>query len=61
LHSFGAEPHLCPGSILARQEAMLALKALLERFPSLRLDPEGPSCFIHQAGMLDPGSLPICF
>lgn len=61
LLSFGSGPHFCLGSILARQEASLALTALFTRYPGLRLDPERPAAFTHQAGMRGPCSLPICF
>jgi cytochrome P450 len=61
LLSFGSGPHFCIGSILARQETSLALETLLARFPNLRLDPDRPAAFTHQAGMRGPCSLPICF
>jgi cytochrome P450 len=35
--SFGHGPHVCPGSPLARLEAVVALPALFERFPGLAL------------------------
>ncbi|WP_324188394.1 cytochrome P450 [Nocardia higoensis] len=35
--SFGHGPHICPGAALARLEAGIALPALFERFPGLRL------------------------
>ncbi|MFI1919989.1 cytochrome P450 [Nocardia sp. NPDC020380] len=35
--SFGYGPHVCPGAALARLEAAIALPALFERFPELRL------------------------
>jgi cytochrome P450 len=37
--AFAHGPHVCLGVHLARLEARLALSALLERFPRLRLDP----------------------
>lgn len=61
LLSFGSGPHFCIGAILARQETSLALNALLTGFPNMRLDPDRPPAFIHQAGMRGPSSLPICF
>ncbi|MCM6772075.1 cytochrome P450 [Nocardia sp. CDC159] len=35
--SFGYGPHICPGAALSRLEAAIALPALFERFPDLRL------------------------
>ncbi|MFF0473787.1 cytochrome P450 [Streptomyces sp. NPDC004284] len=35
--SFGHGPHVCPGAALSRLEASVALPALYERFPDLRL------------------------
>ncbi|MFQ6325603.1 cytochrome P450 family protein [Nocardia sp. CWNU-33] len=35
--AFGYGPHICPGAALARLEAGIALPALFERFPDLRL------------------------
>ena len=41
-YSFGGGIHYCLGAPLARMEAQVAIAALLERFPSLRLDPAVP-------------------
>ena len=41
--AFAQGPHVCLGVHLARLEARTALSALLERLPSLRLDPARPS------------------
>ncbi|WP_405165308.1 cytochrome P450 [Nocardia sp. NBC_01499] len=35
--TFGHGPHICPGAALSRLEAAIALPALFERFPTLRL------------------------
>ncbi|MEW2218874.1 cytochrome P450 [Streptomyces sp. NPDC006990] len=35
--SFGHGPHVCPGAPLSRLEALVALPALFDRFPGLRL------------------------
>lgn len=39
-HSFGGGVHFCLGSPLARLEAQLAISALVQRFPNLRLADE---------------------
>ena len=41
--SFGSGRHFCLGAALARVEVQVVLDALLERFPSMRLDPDWPS------------------
>jgi cytochrome P450 len=38
--SFGHGHHYCPGAALARLEARITLRLLIERFPGLRLDGE---------------------
>jgi cytochrome P450 len=38
--SFSVGPHLCPGAWVGRNELKLAVSALLDRLPNLRLDPE---------------------
>lgn len=40
--AFGAGSHFCLGAALARWEGVIAIQALLERLPGLRLDPERP-------------------
>jgi len=41
--SFGSGRHYCLGAALARAEVSVAVNALLDRFPTLRADPERPS------------------
>lgn len=36
--AFARGPHFCPGAHLARMEAAIAIRALIERLPGLRLD-----------------------
>ena len=36
--AFGLGHHFCPGAQLSRLEAKIALRAVAERFPNLRLD-----------------------
>jgi len=59
--SFGLGPHYCPGAPLARLEAQIAIPALLDRLPNLRLDDQaqvefGPNNFFR--GLK---SLPLIF
>jgi cytochrome P450 len=41
--AFAGGAHVCVGALLGRHEARTALRALLERLPRLRLDPDGPA------------------
>ena len=41
--AFARGPHVCVGVHLARLEARMALAMILERLPSLRLDPDRPA------------------
>ncbi|NUR76517.1 MAG: cytochrome P450 [Thermoleophilia bacterium] len=41
--AFAHGPHVCVGIHLARLEASVAIRRLLDRLPGLRLDPERPS------------------
>ena len=38
--AFGLGHHFCPGAQLSRLEAKIALRAVVDRFPNLRLDGE---------------------
>jgi cytochrome P450 len=52
---FGIGPHQCLGMNVAKQEMLVALNGLMDRFPTLRLDPDAPAPRLtgglHQRGM----------
>jgi len=43
--TFGAGPHVCPGSMLARIELKILLEEWLKRIPDFALDPADPARF----------------
>lgn len=59
--SFGAGPHLCLGTHLAKAESKIAMNALLDRMPNLRLDPEGlkRDPHVHGLAFRAPTELPV--
>ncbi len=58
--AFGFGEHFCLGSHLARMEARIAVAALLERLPDLRLDPSA-SCGVVGVAFRSPDRLPVRF
>jgi cytochrome P450 len=58
--SFGLGAHFCLGSHLARMEARVAVAAMLERLPNLRLDP-ALECSIRGFAFRSPDRLPVLF
>ena len=59
--SFGHGPHMCLGMHLARMETRVAVDALLDALPDLRLDPAGDDPHIHGQVFRSPTSLPVLF
>jgi cytochrome P450 len=55
--SFGFGAHVCIGQHLARMEMVLALNALLDRLPNLRLDPQATPPQVK--GLVMRGASPI--
>lgn len=58
--AFGFGEHFCLGSHLARLEARVAVRVMLERLPNLRLDPSEP-CGIVGVAFRAPDKLPVLF
>jgi cytochrome P450 len=59
--TFGGGPHLCLGMHLARMEGTVAINALLDRLPDLRLDPTAPTPHVVGVAFRSPAALPVEF
>ncbi len=59
--TFGGGPHLCLGMHLARMEAAVAVNALLDRLPDLRLDRNAPPPQVVGMAFRSPAALPVEF
>jgi len=59
--AFGVGPHVCIGQHLARMEMTIALNAILDRLPNLRLDPAVPDPVIRGFTLRAPDSIPVVF
>src|SRR3990172_2408637 len=59
--AFGFRPPVCLGQHLARMETTVAVNALLDRLPNLRLDPEAVHPHITGLMFRSPVSLPVLF
>jgi cytochrome P450 len=59
--TFGGGPHLCLGMHLARMEATVAINALLDRLPDLRLDSSAPAPHVVGVAFRSPAALPVQF
>ncbi len=59
--TFGGGPHLCLGIHLARMETTVAINALLDRLPDLRLDSTAPAPRVAGVAFRSPAALPVEF
>lgn len=59
--SFGYGPHICIGQHLAKLEMRIALNALLDRLPNLRLDPSHPAPVVSGIGLRGPKHVHVLF
>ena len=59
--AFAYGPHRCLGQHLARMETTVALNAVLDRLPKLRLDPAWEDPHITGRGFRSPPKLPVLF
>jgi cytochrome P450 len=59
--AFGFGPHICLGMHLARSEMVVALNAVLDRLPNVRLDPAADDVHISGSTFRAPRTLPIVF
>ncbi len=59
--AFATGAHRCLGLHLARMESTVALNALFDRLPDLRLDPAAEDLHISGLGFRSPLALPVLF
>jgi cytochrome P450 len=59
--AFAFGPHRCLGMHLARIETQVAMEAVLDRLPNLRLDPEATDIYISGMSFRSPLELPVVF
>ena len=52
---------MCLGIHLARMETMVAVNAILDRLPDLRLDPDAEAPYITGMVFRAPPALPVVF
>ncbi len=57
--SFALGPHTCLGMHLARMETTTAMETILDRLPTMRLDPTADDVHIRGNAFRSPRSLPI--
>lgn len=56
---FGFGPHMCIGQFIAKTELQVALNAVLDLMPNIRLDPDQPHPEIIGAQLRGPHSVPV--
>ncbi|CAN5335188.1 cytochrome P450 [soil metagenome] len=56
---FGFGPHMCIGQFIAKSELQVAVNAILDLLPNIRLDPGKPAPKIVGAQLRGPHSLPV--
>jgi cytochrome P450 len=59
--AFAFGPHMCLGMHLARMETTVAINAVLDRLPDVRLDPDAPAPAITGLTFRAPRALPVRF
>jgi cytochrome P450 len=59
--AFAAGPHVCLGQHLARLEMTRAMNILLDRLPTLRLDPDYPKPEVRGTSMRVPRHIHVRF
>ncbi len=59
--AFGLGPHQCLGQPLARMEMRIALDAVFDLLPNLRLDPAYPTPVVAGASFRSPATLHVLF
>ena len=59
--AFGEGPHRCLGEHLARLETTVAMNALLDRLPDIRLEPGDSDPHVHGSAFRSPNCVPVSF
>jgi cytochrome P450 len=59
--AFAYGAHTCLGMHLARMETRVALDAVLDRLPNLRLDPDADDLHVTGLTFRAPARLPVLF